>query len=326
MDAYRNAVMRNPGCFEGKVVLDVGTGSGVLAIWAAKAGAKKVYAVEATSMTKHARRLVEHNGLQDVVTILEGYMEQQTLPEKVDIIISEWMGYFLLRESMFDSVIVARDNWLVPGGAMFPSHAQLHMAPLCSKLYYNRFNEYDAEKEAWLEFEQYMVEENDLKVDNLREAYDKEQMEYLLQSAQWCQVPSSEVIGQRFSILSLDAHTCTKQDVTTFKSDFRTTILLHSTLNAFAGWFDVQFGGSAADPTPNPVELTTAPSNSTHWAQQVFMVHPQIAVHEGDELIGTVEMTRQKLNYRLLWVQVRFSVMRGSEQIEPERTINFRVD
>ena len=83
MDAYRNAVMRNPGCFEGKVVLDVGAGSGVLAMWAAKAGAKHVYAVEATSMSKQARRLVAHNGLQDVVTILEGYMEQQTLPEKV---------------------------------------------------------------------------------------------------------------------------------------------------------------------------------------------------------------------------------------------------
>lgn len=44
-----------------QVVLDVGTGSGILAIFAAKAGAKKVYAVEATDMAKHARKLVEHN-------------------------------------------------------------------------------------------------------------------------------------------------------------------------------------------------------------------------------------------------------------------------
>ena len=42
----------------GKIVLDVGTGSGILAIWAAQAGAKKVYAVEATKMAEHARRLV----------------------------------------------------------------------------------------------------------------------------------------------------------------------------------------------------------------------------------------------------------------------------
>ena len=84
MDAYRTAILDNAECFKGKTVLDVGTGSGVLAIWAGMAGARKVYAVEATSMAQHARRLVQQNGMQDVVVVLEGYMEKQTLPEKVD--------------------------------------------------------------------------------------------------------------------------------------------------------------------------------------------------------------------------------------------------
>lgn len=83
MDGYRNAILGNAKCFEGKTVLDVGTGSGVLAIWAGMAGARKVYAVEATSMAQHARRLVQQNGMQDVVTVLEGYMEKIELPEKV---------------------------------------------------------------------------------------------------------------------------------------------------------------------------------------------------------------------------------------------------
>mmetsp|Transcript_35080 Transcript_35080/g.79571 ORF Transcript_35080/g.79571 Transcript_35080/m.79571 type:complete len:324 (-) Transcript_35080:956-1927(-) len=278
MDAYRSAIMRNPGCFEGKVVLDVGAGSGVLAIWAAKAGAKRVYAVEATSMAQHARRLVQQNGVQEIVSVLEGYMEQQTLPEKVDIIISEWMGYFLLRESMFDSVIVARDKWLAPGGSMFPSHAQLHMAPLCSKIYYSRFNEYELELQTWGDFEQYMTDENDLNVECFREAFAREQLDYLLQSAQWYQVPASEIIGDRFTILALDAHACTVQDITSFTSSFSTIVQQHSTLNAFGGWFDVQFNGSEADPTPNPVELSTAPSRSTHWAQASRSVVPR-ALH-----------------------------------------------
>ena len=50
MTAYHNAVRMNPRSFKDKVVLDVGTGSGILAIWAAQNGAKKVYAVEATYM------------------------------------------------------------------------------------------------------------------------------------------------------------------------------------------------------------------------------------------------------------------------------------
>ena len=59
--AYYQAVMQNRRQFGGKVVLDVGTGSGILAIFAANAGAKKVYAVEATDMAKFAKRLVSHN-------------------------------------------------------------------------------------------------------------------------------------------------------------------------------------------------------------------------------------------------------------------------
>lgn len=62
--AYYAAVMQNRAQFVGKTVLDVGTGSGILALFAAKAGARKVYAVEATDMAKHARRLVEANGVR----------------------------------------------------------------------------------------------------------------------------------------------------------------------------------------------------------------------------------------------------------------------
>ena len=112
------------------MVLDVGTGSGILSIWAAQAGAKKVYAVEATAMAVHARAMVKSNGLSDVIEVIQNSVEEADIPEKVDIIISEWMGYFLLRESMFDSVIVARDKYLKPGGAMYPSHAEMLLAPM----------------------------------------------------------------------------------------------------------------------------------------------------------------------------------------------------
>lgn len=65
-----------------KVVLDVGTGSGILAIWSAQAGAKKVYAVEATKMADHARELVRANNLEGIVEVIEGSIEDVILPEK----------------------------------------------------------------------------------------------------------------------------------------------------------------------------------------------------------------------------------------------------
>ena len=179
--AYYNAVIANKRMFADRVVLDVGTGSGILSIFAAMAGARKVYAVEATSMAQQARKLVDANKVcacasmqrqcddepptlclenvgvcvpqlcmcmsapaalpaclpapaalpaclpacpfsrlqppqtplpypslaclqfGSVIEVIQGTIESIELPEKVDIIISEWMGYFLLRESMLDS-------------------------------------------------------------------------------------------------------------------------------------------------------------------------------------------------------------------------------
>jgi protein arginine N-methyltransferase 1 len=66
-----------------------------------------------------------------VVTILKGKVEELTLPvEKVDIIVSEWMGYFLLYESMLDTVLYARDKWMVPGGLILPDKASLFLTAI----------------------------------------------------------------------------------------------------------------------------------------------------------------------------------------------------
>lgn len=76
-----------------------------------------------------AREIVEQNGMSDKITLLQGKMEEVKLPfDKVDIIISEWMGYFLLYESMLDTVLYARDKYLVKDGLIFPDKATIFMA------------------------------------------------------------------------------------------------------------------------------------------------------------------------------------------------------
>lgn len=70
--SYYNAVLQNKEVFEDKVVLDVGTGSGILAIFAAMAGAQKVYAVEATSMAKYAKLLAKGNKVTTLVVTAGG--------------------------------------------------------------------------------------------------------------------------------------------------------------------------------------------------------------------------------------------------------------
>jgi hypothetical protein len=172
-------------------------------------------------MAQNARRLVAHNGWSDVITVLEGYMEQQELPEKVDIIISEWMGYFLLRESMLDSVLAARAKWLKPGGALYPSHAQIFLAPVRTGLHARRAEEYEAEMAQWAEFDHYMRAGNGIKIDcaprdpnraashrciahmqrlartGLDTLWRKEQQDYLMQTAMWCQLSAEEARAPR---------------------------------------------------------------------------------------------------------------------------------
>ena len=146
------------------------------------------------------------------------------------------------------------------------------------------------------------------------------------QSAQWQQLHEADLIGERFSVLELDAHSCSKEDITVVNATFSCAITHPcAMLNAFAGWFDVQFCGSTADPAPNPVELTTAPSHSTHWAQQLFYVHPPFEVQAGDVLKGSVLLTRQKVNHRLLAMQVKMIIVRGGVTIG-ERSLKYKID
>ena len=95
------------------------------------AGAKHVVGVDMSTIIEKAREIVEVNGMSDKITLLQGKMEQVEMPfPKVDIIISEWMGYFLLYESMLDTVLYARDHYLSPSGLIFPDKATIHMAAI----------------------------------------------------------------------------------------------------------------------------------------------------------------------------------------------------
>ena len=106
---YRNSMWHNKHLFKNKIVLDVGCGTGILSMFAAKAGAAHVYGVDMSGIVEQAKQIVNRNGLGDRVTIIRGKIEEISIPvEKVDIIISEWMGYCLFYEGMLDSVLKAR--------------------------------------------------------------------------------------------------------------------------------------------------------------------------------------------------------------------------
>lgn len=319
MNAYHDAVMRNAKLFEGRVVLDVGCGSGILAIWSAQAGARRVYAVEATRMAKHARTLMEHNKLENVVTVLEGTVESLELPEQVDIIISEWMGYFLLRESMLDSVLHARDKWLRPGGMLFPSHATLYLAPIVSDEHAEKADQYDEELDSWEAFVQRTQQVYGVDFRVLGDRFENEQRKYFLQTSRWTDVKPSALLGEPCALVTLDLSTVTVEELKTLNCPFKARISEEKfalqefdgpgELHAFCGWFDVDFRGSSGEPAAVPVKLTTQPVEhaSTHWGQQVFHVHPAHRCMPGDVFQGKMRIQRNRHNQRLLDVWMDYS-------------------
>jgi protein arginine N-methyltransferase 3 len=133
-DAYRDSLLRNGPALAGKVVLDVGCGTGILSLFAAEAGARAVVALDASRIIEDAKAIIAANGKEGVITCVRGKAESFPLPPAaeggVDVIVSEWMGYALHYESMLSSVLDVRDRLLKPGGRMMPSHARIFVGAL----------------------------------------------------------------------------------------------------------------------------------------------------------------------------------------------------
>lgn len=114
----------------GDVVLEIGTGSGVLAVAAARAGARRVYAVEASDIADVAAEVFARNGVADRVTLVPGWSRQIELPEPADLLVSEVIGNEPLEEEILETMLDARRRLLAPGGRLVPHTLELVARPL----------------------------------------------------------------------------------------------------------------------------------------------------------------------------------------------------
>jgi len=118
---------------KGDVVADIGAGTGILAMFAAQAGAKRVYAVERTDIIEVAKKIAEANGLSNRIVFIKKDASKCNLPEKCDVIVSECIGYFALQENMVQEVIDFSAKHLKKGGKVIPSKIEMFVAPVESE-------------------------------------------------------------------------------------------------------------------------------------------------------------------------------------------------
>eukprot|EP00029_Vermamoeba_vermiformis_P008744 TRINITY_DN4175_c0_g1_i1.p1 TRINITY_DN4175_c0_g1~~TRINITY_DN4175_c0_g1_i1.p1 ORF type:complete len:307 (-),score=24.49 TRINITY_DN4175_c0_g1_i1:5-925(-) len=284
-NTYRVAIMMNGLDFKDKVVLDVGCGTSILSFFCAQAGAKKVYAIDASDIADQARRIVEHNGMSHVIEVIKGRVEEIELPEKVDVIVSEWMGYFLLYESMFESVILARDKFLKPDGKMYPSKAHIYLSLFNDDDFYNNRVSF------WRNI--YGIDFTPIIPYAKKCAFEEPTVEYLQPHRQ---------LSFPTAIKTIDCKTVTKEELQLTHSNFKLTAIISANFNGFASWFDVVFEGAQ-----NSYVLTTSPEvGYTHWKQTLFWVDEPIGLLQDDVIEGSVDIAPSAVNKRFLTISIQY--------------------
>jgi len=120
----------------GDVVADVGTGTGILAFWARRAGASRVYAIDTSDIVQLSSKVAADNGI-DGVFFLQGDAAEVELPEKVDLVFSECLGNFAFGDSMFEALRAFTERWLKVGGRRSPTSVRLYLQPANSGLFWD---------------------------------------------------------------------------------------------------------------------------------------------------------------------------------------------
>lgn len=113
-------------------VLDLGTGVGTFAVMAARLGAKHVYAVDSAEVIATAEQVARASGVADRITFLHARALDVTLPERVDVIVSDLGGALPIFEEHIPSLVHAREHLLKPDGVLIPQRARLMCAPVSS--------------------------------------------------------------------------------------------------------------------------------------------------------------------------------------------------
>jgi SAM-dependent methyltransferase len=337
-DAYRDAIERNADFFKGKSVLDVGCGTGILSMFAARAGAKRVVGVDMSSMAFKAMENVKENGLEDVVTIIHGKIEdlgerwasgdgnnaggnsgeskevataasatvststkarEALQPGSFDIILSEWMGYALVFECMMETVLKARDVWLRKDGKGL-------VLPNTAEIYVQAM----ADQRDWDDMVGYWGDVYGFKMNGMRKL--------LLPEAQVQIVRPESILGGRCLVREFDCQTVKPEHLDVVDAPFELDltgklqgtategldlddVVPQDAITAICISFDCHFRHSLlahAAPLPTGPECTP-----THWKQTVLYLPTPVArksLLDSNKLTGKISIGRNAQNPRNL--------------------------
>jgi len=286
MDGFRKAlefVVK-----KGATVIDVGSGSGILSFFAARAGAAKVFGLETTRLVDDARHIATDNGFDQVVKFIQcdaGALTPAKIGTPADVLVGEWIGRFVLDEwRHFEAFCRVRDTCLRPGGTVIPQRVHLFLAPISDTRLYDEFGLGFWEKPLLgLNFRLGRIRQ----LENLRTVV--------------CAGSRDSLIGLPLEILNLDCSVDTS-DAYLFENSSEIRCSAQTICHGYLGYFIL-------DLAPG-IHIDTSPfAMQTHW-QQVYFPTESFLIEAGDLLVSHVKTERDEA-LSTLRLKLSIEVKRG---------------
>ncbi|KAJ6227609.1 protein arginine n-methyltransferase 3 [Anaeramoeba flamelloides] len=286
LNSFKRAISDNPHLFKDKVVMDVGCGIGILSLLAAKAGAKKVIGIDSSKILLQTNEIVKENGFSDTITLINSKVEEVTeLPEgieKVDVIISDWMGYGLFYEHMVKSVLFARNKWLKKEGIILPDQASLYIG-----------GAYDSE-----------FQEKRINFWNNVYGFQMKSIQPLIpKDPLIASVNSGMMVSLSGFIKKIDLMKIEIEDLE-FETDFKFQFSKKNYFNAFVLYFTFSFNFGKV-----PFDVSTSPYYPmTHWKQIILYLDDIYPIFSNEILKGTFKHIHDKKRPKDLLVAIKFQL------------------
>ena len=252
-------------------VLDFGCGTGILAMFAARAGARKVIAVDRSPFIKTAKEIARQNGFDNIDFYHDDHQSLQ-LEEKVDVIVSEWMGHCLFYEAMLEPLLAVRDRYLAKQGVMIPAQVSLHAGLVCDQDLFDDL--------AFLRQRPYDIDFSPIS-------------HVPFQQTDLVTLDPESILKNTAYLGSLNMHSVSKSDTPRV---FSGTIRPNKKARIFAlcGWF-------SAELSPG-VTLGTGPNDMpTHWDQVLFPLPEPFNVDPSLELTITISPLTEQVGKEQRW-------------------------